>query len=35
MEFLYENKWGGISLLNVANLSEVVLMPNTTFVSTT
>lgn len=30
-EFLYENQWGGISLLNVVNLSERVLMSNTTF----
>lgn len=33
-EFLYQNQWGGISLLNAINLSERVLMSNTTFVST-
>lgn len=32
-EFLYRNQWGGISLLNVVNLSERVLMSNFTFVS--
>lgn len=32
-EFLYQNQWGGISLLNTVNLSEKVLMSNTTFVS--
>lgn len=32
-EFLYQNQWGGISLLNAINLSERVLMSNTTFVS--
>ncbi|XP_037042079.1 inactive dipeptidyl peptidase 10 [Bradysia coprophila] len=30
-EFLYQNQWGGISLLNAINLSERVLMSNTTF----
>ncbi|XP_059616600.1 inactive dipeptidyl peptidase 10 isoform X2 [Phlebotomus argentipes] len=30
-EFLYENQWGEISLLNVANLSAKTLMSNTTF----
>lgn len=34
-EFLYQNQWGGISLLNAINLSERVLMSNTTFVSIT
>lgn len=32
-EFLYQNNWGGISLLNTSNLTEKVLMSNTTFVS--
>lgn len=34
-EFLYQDQWGGISLLNVGNLSERVLISNTTYVSTT
>uniref|UniRef100_A0A8W7P9I1 Dipeptidylpeptidase IV N-terminal domain-containing protein n=1 Tax=Anopheles coluzzii TaxID=1518534 RepID=A0A8W7P9I1_ANOCL len=29
-EFLYQNHWGEISLLNMNNLSERVLMSNTT-----
>lgn len=33
-EFLYQNKWGEVALLNVANLSEKILMSNTTYVST-
>lgn len=33
-EYLFENQWGGISLLNVLVLAERVLMSNTTFVST-
>uniref|UniRef100_A0A182Y8J4 Uncharacterized protein n=1 Tax=Anopheles stephensi TaxID=30069 RepID=A0A182Y8J4_ANOST len=32
-EFLYQNHWGEISLLNMNNLSERVLMSNTTMVS--
>ncbi|XP_037913520.1 inactive dipeptidyl peptidase 10 isoform X3 [Hermetia illucens] len=30
-EFLYQDQWGGISLLNVGNLSERVLISNTTY----
>jgi hypothetical protein len=33
-EFLYQNQWGEIALLNVGNLSEKILMSNTTYVST-
>jgi inactive dipeptidyl peptidase 10 len=32
-EFLYRNQWGEISLLNIKNLSERILMSNTTYVS--
>lgn len=32
-EYLYQNQWGGISLLNAINLSEMELMTNVTFVS--
>lgn len=32
-EFLYQNQWGGISLMNAVNLSVRVLMSNVTFVS--
>lgn len=32
-EFLYQNQWGGISILNVAKQTERILMSNTTFVS--
>lgn len=32
-EFLFQDQWGGISLVNVTNLSETVLMSNVTFVS--
>lgn len=32
-EYLYQNQWGGISLLNAVNLSERVLMSNVTYVS--
>ncbi|KNC27620.1 hypothetical protein FF38_02005, partial [Lucilia cuprina] len=30
-EFLYQDHWGRICLLNVANLTERVLMSNVTF----
>jgi hypothetical protein len=32
-EFLYQNQWGEIALLTVGNLSERILMSNTTYVS--
>lgn len=32
-EFLYLNQWGEIALLSVGNLSERILMSNTTYVS--
>lgn len=32
-EFLYLNQWSEISLLNLVNLSENILMSNTTYVS--
>lgn len=32
-EFLYQNQWGEIALLTVGNLSEKILMSNTTYVS--
>lgn len=32
-EFLYQNQWGEIALLTVGNLSERILMANTTYVS--
>lgn len=32
-EFLYQNQWGEIALLNIGNLSERILMSNTTYVS--
>lgn len=32
-EFLYQNQWGEIALLSVGNLSERILMSNTTYVS--
>lgn len=34
-EFLYQNQWGEIALLTVGNLSEKILMTNTTYVSST
>ena len=34
-EFLYQNQWGEIALLTVGNLSERILMSNTTYVSET
>lgn len=32
-EFLYQNQWGEIALLSIGNLSERILMSNTTYVS--